>query len=102
MARDGPRENGEQIASWAEEQLGVDWSSGPVDRQTAKDFERLMEGLREDWIRHSGHPDSRGHAMKPDRAGCCRLTSAGSTGRSAHDQPIQPGDLLPRQVNAWR
>jgi phage terminase large subunit-like protein len=58
------REKGEQLASWLEEELGVDVvERGRTNEPAAMDFERFMEGLRQGWIKHSGHPEFRRHAM---------------------------------------
>ena len=58
------REKGEQIAAWAEEELGIEVVDRPRSNAAAsEDFERFMEALREGWLKHTGHPEFRRHAM---------------------------------------
>jgi phage terminase large subunit-like protein len=58
------REKAEQLATWLENELGVVVvERGRTNEPASYDYERFMEGLREGWIKHTGHPVLRRHAM---------------------------------------
>lgn len=68
------REKGEQFATWLETERGVEViERSRGNASSAEDYERFMEGLRggkaegqdagEPWIRHTGDPEFRRHAM---------------------------------------
>lgn len=58
------REKAENLASWLEEELGVEViERGRTNQPAGEDFERFMEGLRQGWVKHTRHPGFRQHAM---------------------------------------
>jgi phage terminase large subunit-like protein len=58
------REKAEQLMSWLEEELGVEVvERGRGNADAAVDYERLMEAIRQQWIRHTGHRGFRRHVM---------------------------------------
>jgi phage terminase large subunit-like protein len=58
------REKGEQLASWLEEELGVEIVERPrSNAAAAEDYERFMEALRQGWLKHTGDGELRRHAM---------------------------------------
>jgi phage terminase large subunit-like protein len=58
------REKGETIAEWLEEELEVIViERSRTNVPAAQDYENFMEGLREGWIKHTGHREFRRQAM---------------------------------------
>jgi len=58
------REKGEQLASWLEEELGVEIvERSRANAAASEDFEKFMEALRQGWIKHTGDPEFRRHVM---------------------------------------
>jgi phage terminase large subunit-like protein len=56
--------NGESIATWAEQELGLEViDRGQSNSFLVSDYERFMEGLREGWIRHTQHRDFTQHVL---------------------------------------
>jgi phage terminase large subunit-like protein len=54
----------EDLAAWFSDELGlvvVDRAQTPVPQ--SEDYERFMEALRQGWLRHSGDPGLRQHAL---------------------------------------
>lgn len=73
----------EQLAAWAEEELGC----RVIDRQqtntlAAVDYERFMGWLRQDWLAHSGDPGLARHVLNA----IARMLPGGQT---RFDRPVQ-------------
>lgn len=77
------RAKAEQLCSWLEEEMDVmvvERGTGNAD--AAADYEAFMEGLRQGWIKHTGHKGFRRHAMNA-------VARALPADKKRFDRPVQ-------------
>jgi hypothetical protein len=87
----------EDLADWAASELELEVvDRGQSNSFAVMDYERLMEALREGWLRHTGDPGLRRHVLNA----VTKTLTGGDARFWRHSQTRQGGDQDRRVIDA--